>query len=131
MFMTFYNNRTMKTLILFLVAILFLSVCPMWSQEEEKVNPLTEDRFLIEAGVYGVTRSFRLGADGESNNGEIDFNEAFDLTDNKPTFFFQATWRFSKTRKWAVAFESFGVNAGNSVTLDEDIDFESIDNELF
>lgn len=129
MFVTFYNNRPMKTLKLFLFFILTMSVFPMWSQEDEnveKVNPLSEDRFLIQAGVFGVNRNFRLGADGESDNGEINFNEVFKLTDNESTLFFHGSWRFSRNKKWTVSLEGFGINAGNSLVLPEDVEWEDI-----
>jgi len=107
--------------ILFVIAI--LSLRPAFGQEFEQ-NPLLTDRFFVEAGVFGVTRAFKLGADGQSEGGEIDFNETFKLTDNDATFFFKFDWRFSK--KWTVAFETFGVNAGNSLFLEEDITWEDI-----
>ncbi len=105
----------------FLLAILF--VLPSFAQDFEE-NPLMKDRFYVEAGVFNVLREMKLGADGQSEGGEIDFNETFKLTDNDPTYFFKFDWRFSK--KWTVAFETFGVNAGNSLVLEEDITWEDI-----
>ena len=92
--------------------------------QDYEENPLLNDRFYIEAGVFDVARSFKISADGESENGEIDFNETFKLNDNEATFFFKFDWRFAK--KWSVAFETFGVNAGNSLVLEEDIVWENI-----
>ncbi len=127
--LTLNNSRPMKTPKLFLFIFLLLSVFPMWSQEDDddkKVNPLSEDRFLIEAGVFGVDRNFLLGADGESDNGEINFSEVFNLTNNEATPFFHGSWRFSRNKKWTVSLEGFGINAGNRLTLPQDVDWEDI-----
>ncbi len=78
----------------FLIVLAFLFVLPANAQEEE-LNPLNEDKFLIEAGVFAVSRSFKIRADGEFPNEEIDFDESFGLTETEPTYFFQFGWRFS------------------------------------
>ena len=96
------------------------------SAQEWDQHPFHEDRFHIEVGVFALTRELKLGADGSTDNDEIDFNESFRLDDNEPTYFLRFGWRFSKNRKWGVSLESFGINAGNRVTLEEDIEFEDI-----
>ena len=64
-----------------LAFLVLLFVLPLQGQEE-KLNPLNEDKFLIEAGVFAVSREFRIRADGEFPNEEIDFNESFGLTED-------------------------------------------------
>ena len=108
---------------LLLFLLIFLGILPTVAQEE-KTHPLQEDRFLVEAGVFWVSRSFKIGADGEFPNEEIDFNETFGLSDSDPTYFFQFGWRFSK--RWTVSIQSFGVSASDGAVLDEDIEFENI-----
>ena len=106
-----------------LALLVLFTTSPLVAQDEEE-NPLMKKRFFLEAGIFGVTRDFKLGADGQSEGGEIDFNETFNLSDNEPTYFFKFDWRFAK--KWMVALETFGVNAGNSLVLEEDITWEDI-----
>ena len=76
----------------------------------------------MEAGVFWVSRDFKIGADGETPNEEIDFNESFGLSDSEPTYFFQFGWRFSK--RWTVSIQLFGVSASDGAVLEEDIEFE-------
>ena len=102
---------------------LLLSAQALFSQDQEK-NPLLEDRFLIETGIFLPTKELKLSADGSTINDEVDFSETFDFKDNQATFFFNAEWRFAK--KWKLSGEYFGVNNGNRITLDQDIEFENI-----
>jgi hypothetical protein len=106
-----------------LLLLALFTILPAKAQEE-KINPLKEDRFLVEAGVFWVSRNFKIGADGEVPNEEIDFNETFGLADSDPTYFFQFGWRFSK--RWTVSIQSFGVSASDGAVLEEDIEFENI-----
>ena len=108
--------------ILLLLAV--FSFLPIQAQEEEEIHPFKEDRFLVEAGVFWVSRDFKIGADGEVPNEEIDFNETFGLSDTDPTYYFSFGWRFSK--RWTVSLQSFGVSASDGAVLEEDIEFENI-----
>ena len=89
--------------------------------QESKKNPLMEDRFVIEVGVFIPSKSLKVGADGSSPNGEIDFSERFNLTDNEATVFFFFEWEFSK--KWKFMAETFQTNSANRRTLDRDLEF--------
>lgn len=107
----------------FLCILLFLLVTlPVMSQEEK--HPILDDSFYIEAGVFIPSKNIELGADGSIPNEDINFGETFNLTDNESTFFFSAEWRWN--RKWRVGFETFGINNGNRLTLEEDVPFEDI-----
>ena len=107
----------------FTLAILaFLSTIPLKAQEE--INPLKEDRFLVEAGVFWVSRDFKIRADGQTPNEEIDFNESFGLSDTDPTYYFQFGWRFSK--RWTVSLQSFGVSVSDGAVLEKPIEFEDV-----
>jgi hypothetical protein len=112
----------MYKIIIALIPLLLFSQS-LISQDTKK-NPLLEDRFLVEAGVFIPSKELKLGADGTITNEDIDFGETFDFKDNQATFFFHFDWRFSK--KWKVTGEYFGVNNGNRVTLDRDVEFEDI-----
>ena len=109
----------------YLVLAIGLWIVPLhsWSQETEK-HPILEDKFYIEAGIFIPQKNIQLGANGSSDNDEVDFGETFDLNDNEITPFFNAEWRWNK--KWRLAVEYFGVNNGSSATLQDDIKWEDI-----
>ena len=69
-------------------------------------------------------KRWMLGADGQSPNDEIDFNETFSLSDTDPTYFFQVGWRFSK--RLTVSLQSFGVRAEDGAILERDLEFKDI-----
>jgi len=108
-----------------LVVLFALAVIPfqLWSQDEER-HPLLDDKFYVELGVFVPQKDIKLGANGESDNGDIDFGETFDFNDNEATFFANAEWRWNK--KWRLTAEYFAVNNAARAQLDEDIVFEDI-----
>lgn len=112
----------MKCTILPLLALFFI-ILPLHSQVTHE-NPILNDRFYVDVGMYFPTRGVEVGANGSSPNLPIDFDETFGLDDNLNTLYFRFKWRFSK--RWKVEFEYFGVNNGNRVTLDRDISFQDI-----
>ena len=117
------NPSDMRLSYALLLLLALFTILPAKAQEE-KINPLKEDRFLVEAGVFAVSRSFKIRADGEFPNEEIDFNESFGLADTEPTYFFQFGWRFSK--RWTVSVQSFAVSASDGAVLEEDVEFEDV-----
>ena len=106
-----------------LVFVFFHAIFTSNSQQTYE-NPLMGDKFYLEVGLYLPTRSVQVRADGSTPNDEIDFSETFGLDDNLSTPFFRAQWNFS--RKWKTELEYFGVNTGQSATLQEDITFKDI-----
>lgn len=109
---------------LYLPVFALLFVTQTLFSQDNKRNPLLEDKFFIEAGLFNPSKELKLSADGSIVNDEIDFGETFKLTDNESTFFFRVDWRFAK--KWKVSAEYFGIDNGNRLTLDQDIEFEDI-----
>ena len=110
--------------ILSFIAILFSGF--LFSQEESEKHPILTDRFQAEAGLFLPSKSIRIGADGSSENDEIDFDEAFKLNDSETTLFLNFEWRFSKNRKWKVGVEYFAIKNANKAELKEDIEFDNI-----
>ena len=111
----------MKKLVFVLLFCCFAS--PLFAQQTD-LHPFKEDRWRVEFGMFWVSRDFKLGADGQSPNDEIDFNETFGLSRTEPTYFFQIGWRFSK--RWTVSLQSFGVSAEDGLELDRDVEFEDV-----
>lgn len=96
----------------------------MFSQGEtsQKKNPMLADKFKFEIGVFYPTQSFNIGANGNSPNDEIDFNEALNLSKNDITTYFSFDWRFS--RMWKLTAEYVSFKNQNTVSLKKDIHWE-------
>jgi len=110
--------------ILSFIAILFSGF--LFSQEESEKHPILTDRFQAEVGLFFPSKSVRIGADGSSENDEIDFDEAFKLNDSETTLFLNFEWRFSKNRKWKVGVEYFAIKNADKAELNEDLVFDNI-----
>lgn len=109
----------------FLFVLFFLfSFVPFSRAQEEEKNPILNDHFYIEGGLFVPSKYVKLGANGSSKNDEINFGETFNLNDNQATYFLNAEWRWNK--KWRLAVETFGVNNAAIAKLDEDIVFEDV-----
>lgn len=91
---------------------------------ESKKHPVLTDRFLANIGVYFPSKRLKIGADGSLPNDEIDFDESFDFDKNETTFAANFIWRFSK--KWNVGVEYFGIKSVNSLSIDEEIEWEDV-----
>jgi len=110
--------------ILSFIAILYSGF--LFSQEVSEKHPILTDRFQAEAGLFFPSKSIRIGADGSSENNEIDFDDSFKLNDSETTLFLNFEWRFSKNRKWKVGVEYFAIKNANKAELKEDIEFDNI-----
>jgi hypothetical protein len=109
----------------FLFLLFFLiSFAPFSRAQEEEKNPILSDPFYIELGIFVPSKNIKLGANGSSENEEIDFGKTFNFNNNQATYFFNAEWRWNK--KWRLAVETFGINNAAKATLDNDIVFEDI-----
>ena len=108
----------------FLIFVFFLSFIPFtWAQDEDR-NALLEDKFYFEAGIFIPQKSIKVGASGESEDSEIDFDQTFGFNDNQISPFLNLEWRWNT--KWRLALEGFGVNNGAKAVLEEDIVFDGI-----
>jgi len=109
---------------LFLLLFFFLGINHIIVSQDEGRHPILDDKFYVEVGAFFPSKDIELGANGESDNGDIDFGETFDFNDNQTTFFANAEWRWNK--KWRLTGEYFAVNNAARAELDEDIVFEDI-----
>lgn len=110
---------------------MLLALSPLFSQDDGDKNPVLTERFLIGAGVYFPSQNVDLGVSGTTDLDEeeiedIDFDETLGLSGGKTTFNLDFRWRFSKSKKWSVYGEYFRFNTEESVTLDEEIEWEDV-----
>ncbi len=113
----------MKKRILFLFLLLWIiSLENTYAQEEVIENPVFTDRFLFGVGVYIPIQNVSFGANGVSQDEEIDFDETFNFNNNdiRPTFFFK--WRFAK--RWLLVAEYFNIQNSQKGVLEEDITWD-------
>lgn len=124
----------MKKLLLLLIVVI-LSVPITFAQEREtdtiisateKQHPILTDKFVFNAGLFIPTKTLKVRVDGSSENELIDFTEAFDFNKSESTFASNFIWRFSKSKKWSLSVEYFGVKSNHSAALEEDIVWEDV-----
>lgn len=114
----------MKKLIVFIFLFLFLTKNQNTFSQTSDVekHPILTSKFQLGAGLYIPTRTVKLGIDGESENQEIEFDEALKFNKNEATPQFNFDWRFAK--KWKVSLEYFDFKNSSKAVLQEDIEWE-------
>jgi hypothetical protein len=118
----------MKYFALSIIVFLF-GISTLFSQTDGDKNPVLTEKFIIEAGWYFPSENVDLGVQGSTDlEGieDIDFDETLGLSGGKNTFNLNFRWRFSKSKKWSVSGEYFRVNTEETVTLDEEIEWEDV-----
>jgi hypothetical protein len=86
------------------------------------------DRFLARAALFIPARTVAVGASGDLNTdlGEINFSEKFDLGGTQSTLNLDFIWRFSKSKFWSLRGQYFRVAAEKGAELEEDIEWEDV-----
>jgi len=119
----------MKKLLYFIICFVLFSN-PLFSQEEEKStqnitkHSILTDKFYIEAGAFFPFKDFKIRANGEVPEEEIDFDQTFGLSDTQITYFLNFEWRWNN--KWRLTAETFGISSSEEAFLDEDLVFDDI-----
>lgn len=119
----------MKSLLAYLVS--FVMVTSLFAQTDGDKNPILTDKFIIAAGLYFPSENVDLGVQGTTDLGmedfeDIDFDETLGLSGGKTTFNLHFMWRFSKSKKWSMSGEFFRLNTVETVTLEEEIEWEDV-----
>lgn len=127
----------MKKLTLSFIVIILISSLASFSQENdtdekntdsdiENQHPILSKRFIVNAGLFIPTKTFKLAVDGASENELIDFTEAFDFNRSESIFAGNFLWRFSRNKKWSLSVEYFGVKSNHNLTLEDEIEWEDV-----
>ena len=119
----------MKKAIIFILIFVLASNQLIFSQDsseekDEEKHQLLTDKFHFELGLFSLSKSIKVGADGTSSNQNIEFEDTFKFDDNESAFFFKFDWYFSK--KWVVSFESFSLSTTKKEELEEDIEWQDV-----
>jgi hypothetical protein len=119
----------MKNAITFLVfCLVFNSLYP---QDTPDKNPILTDNFIIEPGLFFPSQNADFSVQGSTDFDaeeieDIDFDETLGLSGVKTTFNLHFKWRFSKSNLWSLSGEYFRLSNEESVTLDEEIEWEGV-----
>lgn len=89
-------------------------------------HPILTNRFIFNVGLFTPTKTLKIIVNGSSKNDEIDFNEAFGFNRSESTFASNFVWRFSKSKKWSLAVEYFGVKSNHNINLKKDVEWEDV-----
>ena len=113
------------------IVIILLALNPLFSQDDGDKNPILTEEFIIEAGWFFPSENIDLGVRGSTDLDlegieDIDFDEQLGLSGGQNTFNLHFKWRFSKSNLWSLSGEYFRISTENTVTLDEEIEWEDV-----
>ncbi len=113
-----------------LATLIIFAVSPLFSQDDGDKNPVLTDNFIIEVGWFSPQENIDLGVSGSADfDGiieDIDFDEQLGLSGGNNTFNLHFKWRFSKSNLWYLTGEYFGVSPEETVTINEEIEWEDV-----
>lgn len=92
------------------------------AQETVDRNPILTTKLLVGVGVFSPSQTIRLGANGSTENDEIDFGKSFDLKSRSYRPAVNVTWRFFN--RWRIYGEYFNFNRTRERILEEDIQWQ-------
>ena len=111
-----------------LLYIVILNPTLLFAQDMDSIgfkrNPLLENRFNVNAGVFVTAKSVEMNLNGNLPSNPIDFGKTLGLKRQDNTFAFNFNWRFSKQKKWYASFEYFKVNNTQAATLEDEVKWE-------
>ena len=118
----------MKRLFTFL---LICCVLTSYAQTTGDKNPILTDNFIIEPGLFFPSENVDLSVQGSTefemeDIEDIDFDETLGLSGVQTTFNLHFKWRFSKSNLWYLSGEYFRLSTKESVTLEEEIEWEGV-----
>jgi len=90
----------------------------------ENQHPILSKRFIINAGLFIPTKIFKISIDGNSQDDIININEDFGFNKSESIFAGNFMWRFSKSKKWSLSVEYFGVKSNHNLTLEDEIEWD-------
>jgi len=112
----------------FILSILLFTATPGVAMAQDYAyHPSLSDSFTASLGYMRSSNSFRLESDVIGNPGDdIDFKDAFDVSDHSNLFNGQLRWKFGSTQKWSIAAQYFSNKATGEAVLDEDVEWDGV-----
>jgi hypothetical protein len=93
----------------------------VYSQEYKQKHSILTDKFEFTVGVFYPSKTFDIGVNGTTTNGDIDFGQTFGIETSEFTLFAGFEWRFAK--KWKLSTNYFGIQNSGSKVLEKDINW--------
>ena len=111
----------MRRFTMFLPVLCCLLVAPIVASEEASVHAFLTSKYSIDIGVFSPTKELTFRADGTmgSSEGDVDFDEQFDLGHAENVLALEFTWRFGT--QWSLRIQKFDLGQDKHAVLEEDI----------
>lgn len=91
-----------------------------------KKHALLTDQVILNFGFFFPSKTLRIQADGAGPNEEVEFNKAFGFDNKETTLAFNLLWRFSKSDKWNLGIEYFGVKNNKTRNIEKEIEWRDV-----
>jgi hypothetical protein len=110
----------------FLAMLLFpLSLCAQDPPPQASpMHPLLTAKYSLAGGVFFPEKEFKIRVYGQLPGDEIDFGEAFKLSEDDSTGALDLRWRFGE--KWSLFSQYWQLSDSAKATLQEDIRWEDV-----
>lgn len=108
----------------YLILIFLICFKYIHSQELSDVHPLLTDKYYLNVGVYGSSKTAGLNLNTTDSNSIINFNESYNLRDHQVTFFINVNWRLSK--KSSISAEYFSIRNNYDKVLTEEVEWDDV-----
>jgi len=92
---------------------------PASANDGEALHPQLEDRFYASVGAYILDKKLRIGVNGRTINGLIDFSDKWSFGSSETSLAGEFRWQFGE--KWSLSGQYFESNDQARAMLDEDI----------
>ena len=115
-----------KGLWLLVSALAFLATISPLHADDWNYHPGLTDRFTVAVGAFRSSNTFKLRANGEDVNTDIDFNDALGVSDSGTLVNAQLRWRFGSTKKWSLWGQYFSSDFSGTATLTEDVEWQDV-----
>ena len=107
------------------VLLCLTAITPLYAQQSD-YHPGLSDRFTFAVGAFRSSNTFKIRADGQDINTDIDFNDTLGVSDSGTLFNAQLRWRFGSTKKWSLWGQYFSSDYSGTATLTEDVEWQDV-----
>jgi hypothetical protein len=97
---------------------------PVAAQSADDYHPFLSDTFRLGIGAFWPQIDLTARVDGSEPGKEIDFDEAFNISDNQTSASLDFRWRFGE--KWSFWGQVWGTDNSGKATLEEDYQWQDV-----
>ena len=119
------SSRLLPVIQLIITTIFLVSLSnPVAAQTADDYHPFLSDTFRLEIGAFWPQIDFTGQVDGRDPSEEIDFDEAFNISDSQMTGSLDFRWRFGE--KWSFWGQVWATDNSGKAVLEEDYEWEDL-----